>query len=169
MNPLTHLNKTCQGFTLIELMIVIAIIGILASVALPSYHDYINRAKLIEAITLTEEIKKSINAYYRQRGKFPSNNEQAGSPDPEHIIGLYTKSATVDKGAIHVQLGNRVNESLKDKILSLRPLIVTANPSSPISWSCGYAGAPPGMTAMGENRTDIENQLLPAACRPWID
>ena len=157
--------RSVTGFTLIELMIVVSIIGILAAVALPAYQDYTLRAKIVEGITLVAEIKPKIVEYYRARDRFPANNEQAGAPEPEFIIGNYVKQARVEAGAIHVELGNKIGGMLDGKVLTLRPIVVTGSPESPISWICGNDGPPEGMEAIGENRTTIEDRFLPAACR----
>src|SRR5690606_34285321 len=74
--------KGVRGFTLIELMIVVAIIGILASIAIPAYQDYTIRAQVVEAFALIDEIKPSLRDYYRERGVWPEDNEDAGTPAP---------------------------------------------------------------------------------------
>lgn len=158
-------QKNPQGFTLIELMIVIAIIGILAATALPAYQDYTIRAQVVEGLSLVGEVKPSIRDYYKNRGRFPEDNEMAGAPAPEHLIGNYVKGVEVENGAMHVTFGHFANQQLADQVLTIRPAYVTANPASPIAWTCGTSVAPPGMTAAGENRTDVLNQYLPSACR----
>ena len=154
-----------NGFTLIELMIVVAIIGILASIALPSYQTYTTRAQVVEALTLAEEIKGAIKEYYKYKGEFPADNASAGVPMPQYLIGNYVKGITVENGAMHVKLGNKVSAAVKGKVLSLRPLVVTGSPQSPISWNCGYSDAPEGMEAVGDNETTVDSMFLPAMCR----
>ncbi len=154
-----------RGFTLIELMIVVAIIGILASIAIPAYQDYTIRAQVVEAFSLTSELKPSIRDYYKDRGVFPATNQVAGVPKAVHLIGQYITDIEVTDGAMHVRFGNYANLRVANKILTIRPSYVTANPSSPISWNCGYSEAPEGLTANGENKTTVSPQYLPSACR----
>lgn len=155
-----------RGFTLIELMIVVAIIGILATIALPAYQDYTTRAQIVEALTLASDAEANVRDYYKFHGRFPINNADAGLPKPEYLIGNYVESVSVDHGAVQVKLGNKINQALQGKVLSLRPLIVPQSPTSPISWNCGSSEPPKGMKPMGPNRTTVGNRFLPAACRP---
>jgi type IV pilus assembly protein PilA len=154
-----------HGFTLIELMVVVAIIGILSSIALPAYQDYTVRAQLAESLTLTGEIKQRINEHYRARGRFPQNNADGGLPLPEQLIGNFVRRVEVAGGALHVELGNRMNALLVGQILTLRPLVVSGSPDSPISWTCGHATPPAGMVAVGDNRTTVDDRFLPPMCR----
>ena len=153
------------GFTLIELMIVVAIIGILASIAIPAYQDYTIRAQVVESFSITGELKLSITDYYKDRGRFPSDNSEAGVPAPNHLIGNYVKKVEVVDGAMHVELGNYVNSQLLGETLTIRPIFVSESPTSPISWVCGYREPPEGMESVGEDRTSLQNKHLPASCR----
>ncbi|HGK0232401.1 TPA: pilin, partial [Neisseria gonorrhoeae] len=115
------MNTLQKGFTLIELMIVIAIVGILAAVALPAYQDYTARAQVSEAILLAEGQKSAVTEYYLNHGEWPENNTSAGvASSPTDIKGKYVKSVTVAKGVVTAQMASTgVNKEIQDKRLSL--------------------------------------------------
>ncbi|HFA4769291.1 TPA: pilin, partial [Neisseria gonorrhoeae] len=95
------MNTLQKGFTLIELMIVIAIVGILAAVALPAYQDYTARAQVSEAILLAEGQKSAVTEYYLNHGEWPANNTSAGvASPPSDIKGKYVKEVKVEKGVV---------------------------------------------------------------------
>ncbi|EOG0503823.1 pilin, partial [Neisseria gonorrhoeae] len=101
------MNTLQKGFTLIELMIVIAIVGILAAVALPAYQDYTARAQVSEAILLAEGQKSAVTEYYLNHGKWPENNTSAGvASSPTDIKGKYVKSVTVAKGVVTAEMAS---------------------------------------------------------------
>lgn len=157
--------RTKSGFTLIELMIVVAIIGILASVALPAYQVYVQRSEVVEALTMAATIREDVNNFYVEELDFPANNITAGVPKPEFLIGNRITQVVVEQGAIHVTLGNKASKPLQGKILTFRPAVVTGSPASPIAWLCGYDQPVTGMEARGENKTNLDRQFLPNACR----
>ncbi|MBG8735486.1 prepilin-type N-terminal cleavage/methylation domain-containing protein, partial [Neisseria meningitidis] len=115
------MNTLQKGFTLIELMIVIAIVGILAAVALPAYQDYTARAQVSEAILLAEGQKSAVTEYYLNHGKWPKNNTSAGvASTPSDIKGKYVQSVEVKNGVVTAtMLSSGVNNEIKGKKLSL--------------------------------------------------
>ena len=157
--------KKTHGFTLIELMIVISIISILATIALPSYQDRGIRAQVHEAFNLAEMAQENISAFYKTKNKMPRNNSEAGLPAPEKIIGNYVTRVQVIDGAINVTLGNRVNKHALAKTITIRPAIVKGEARVPISWIYGYASIPQGMQVLGKNNTDLLARFLPVNCR----
>jgi type IV pilus assembly protein PilA len=160
-----NMKNRIQGFTLIELMIVVAIISILATMALPSYQDRVIRAQVQEAFNLAEMAQENISAFYKAKNKMPRNNSEAGLPAPEKIIGNYVTRVQVVDGAINVTLGNRVNKNALGKTVTIRPAIVKGETKVPISWIYGYASVPEGMQVLGKNNTDLLARLLPVNCR----
>ncbi len=159
------MRKGNSGFTLIELMIVISILSILATMALPSFQDRIIRTQVKEALNLSEIAKKGIEEYYNAKGDFPENNASAGLPPPEKIIGNYVTGVRVTAGVIDITLGNRINKNASGKILTLRPAIVKTAPQVPIAWVHGYASVPDGMTVVGTNNSTILPRHLPVNAR----
>ncbi|HEX7370785.1 MAG TPA: pilin [Rhodanobacteraceae bacterium] len=158
--------KRTRGFTLIELMIVVAIIGILASIAIPAYQNYIVRAQTAEAFSLASFVKPKVIDYYHEFGHFPADNQAAGVPSASSIIGHYVGAVHVDNGAIDVTFRDKdINAALEGKVLTLRPLVVKGSPHSPIAWSCANAAAPSGMLPVGQDHTTLKPMFLPSNCR----
>lgn len=156
--------KSNYGFTMIEMLVVIAIIAILSTIALPSFEYKNIRAQTVESVELIKTMKESVNAFYVIERKFPRSNVQAGIPKPEYLIGNYVSRIDFVNGAFHITFGNRANANIKDKIVSIRAMVVKGSPESPISWICGNAQVPEGMVAVGENKTDVPNGYLPFGC-----
>ncbi|ENS9214087.1 prepilin-type N-terminal cleavage/methylation domain-containing protein, partial [Neisseria gonorrhoeae] len=128
------MNTLQKGFTLIELMIVIAIVGILAAVALPAYQDYTARAQVSEAILLAEGQKSAVTEYYLNHGEWPANNGAAGVASASDIKGKYVKSVTVTNGVVTAQMNpSGVNNEIKGKRLSLW----AKRENGSVKWFCG--------------------------------
>ncbi|EOD9256117.1 pilin, partial [Neisseria gonorrhoeae] len=129
------MNTLQKGFTLIELMIVIAIVGILAAVALPAYQDYTARAQVSEAILLAEGQKSAVTEYYLNHGKWPEDNTSAGVASPaDKIKGKYVQKVEVAKGVVTAEMASTgVNKEIKDKKLSLW----AKRQAGSVKWFCG--------------------------------
>jgi type IV pilus assembly protein PilA len=163
--PQTNATPAARGFTLIELMVVVAIIAILALMAIPLYRDKYVREQVVEAMRLADIARKPIEAAWATARKFPDDNAAVGLPAPDKVVSNYVKSLTVEAGAIHVVFGNQANGALRGMTLSLRPAVIEDAPIVPVAWVCGYAAAPEKMTVTAVNKTDVPRNWLPVNCR----
>ncbi len=154
-----------RGFTLMEMLVVLAVIAILATLMMPSQGHRNVQTQVVESVELVDGYKAPIEAYFRAAGSFPADNEQAGMPAPELLMGNYLERVEVVEGAMHLTMGNKFPKSLQGSVISLRPLLVEGSPSSPISWVCGYDAVPEGMKAAADNRTNLDIKYLPLRCR----
>ncbi|HGI8303188.1 TPA: pilin [Neisseria meningitidis] len=149
------MNTLQKGFTLIELMIVIAIVGILAAVALPAYQDYTARAQVSEAILLAEGQKSAVTEYYLNHGIWPANNSSAGVATSSDIKGKYVKEVKVEKGVITAEmLSSGVNKEIQGKKLSLW----AKRQNGSVKWFCGQP-----VTRAANNAANAANDAVTAA------
>lgn len=154
-----------RGFTLIELMVVIAIMAILALMALPNYFDKIARDQIDEALPLADLVKRPVAARWAATKEIHADNASAEVPEANKIVSNLVSSVTLQNGAIHVVFGNRASGALRGKTVTLRPGVVEDAQIVPVAWVCGNASVPTGMVARGANRTDVPPNLLPLRCR----
>ncbi|HHS2156191.1 TPA: pilin [Neisseria meningitidis] len=161
------MNTLQKGFTLIELMIVIAIVGILAAVALPAYQDYTARAQVSEAILLAEGQKSAVTEYYLNHGKWPGNNSSAGVASSSKIKGKYVKEVEVKNGVVTAtMLSTGVNKEIQGRKLSLW----AKRQDGSVKWFCGQpvtrddtATNNDAVTAAASDKIDTKH--LPSTCR----
>jgi len=159
------MQQPSRGFTLIEMMAVIAVVAILAAMAIPSMQGRIVRQQIEAAMPLADIAKKPIAAMWATSQQFPADNVATNLPSADKIVSNYVSAVTVKDGAIHIKFGNRANGAIKGKILSLRPAVVADAPVVPVTWVCGKADAPDKMTLQGSDETSIADEYLPMDCR----
>ncbi len=144
--------KMNKGFTLIELMIVVAIIAILAAIALPAYQDYVIRSQVSEGSVLADGAKTAVAEYYSNRGTAPTNNASAGLASSNSITGKFVSSLAVAGGVITATFGNtspqRANTSIVGSTLIFSPTFGASAGST--VWKCS---------------SSIANKWLPTICR----
>jgi type IV pilus assembly protein PilA len=141
-----------KGFTLIELMIVVAIIAILAAIAIPAYQDYLVRSQVSEGSVLADGAKTAISEFYSNKGYFPGANSSAGLATAVSIKGKYVTQvdAGTDAGKIEVTFGNEANTAISGSLFVLSAVTSAGS----ISWTCKSSGG-----------TTVASKYLPSSCR----
>ena len=141
-----------QGFTLIELMIVVAIIGILAAIAIPAYQNYTIRAQVSEGMSLADGAKTALAEYYTNHGAWPTANNSAGLAQSTSITGTYVLSVDASGGIIKIKYNTtNANKAIQSQVLA----ISAVTSSGSIKWTCGSTNA----------GTTVSKQYLPSSCQ----
>ena len=164
------MTRKNAGFTLIELMIVVAIIGILGSLAISSYQTFIVRAQISEGLNLASSAKVPIVEAYLQDGVAPANRTAAGmSVNPTDTAGGYVSSVDIINGRIEITYGGpEAHAVIAGQRLALTPY-VGATAVASVTWRCGAAGAPVGVVMNGSDphpAPTVASRYLPQICRP---
>jgi type IV pilus assembly protein PilA len=157
-----------SGFTLIELVIVIAIIAILAAMVVSAYQTHTVRAQVEEALEFAEPAKKSISVSFRATGVAPANRESAGLPaQPAEPQNQYVAEIAVNDGRLDIRFGKDAHQAIFGEHVSVTPYVRV---DGEFAWRCGLAPAPTDADLMpgGAEHTppSIEARYLPASCRP---
>jgi type IV pilus assembly protein PilA len=160
------MNGDAAGFSLIEMLIVVVIIGILITMTIPGLKETAMRKQIKEGMELAEVAKKGVAVFYAtSKGNLPVDNLQAGLPPADKLIGQFNSAVTVKDGAITLTFGNNAGKSIEGKKLTLRPAIVPGFETVPPSWICNEVAVPLNMEVRGENQTNIPMAWLPVECR----
>ncbi|HUO82876.1 MAG TPA: pilin [Gammaproteobacteria bacterium] len=164
------MKKFQQGFTLIELMIVVAIIGILAAIAIPAYQDYTIRSQVSEGPALASSVKAAVAESFAQGGTWPLDLDDAGLDAANPPEGKYVSGIAVANGTITITYGNDVNAAVIGDTLTLRPGLSL---NDDIIWECGFATGVTGVNTYADSAntpsdataSTIQPKYLPASCR----
>jgi type IV pilus assembly protein PilA len=151
-----------SGFTLIELMIVVAIIGILAAVAIPAYQDYIARSQMTEAVNLTAGLKAPISEFVQSQGRAPSMAEVGGADS-----GKYVASVSIQVNGTAILVVATMKAAGVNAGIAGGTMAIATTPATASQWACGNAttGGTAASRTAATSATDIDSRYLPSACK----
>jgi len=135
-----------SGFTLVELMIVVAIVGTLAALAIPAYQDYTIRAQVAEGLSLAAGARTAVEDYHAQNGAWPASNAEAALADQNDIKGKYTSHVNVLANVIEIEYAGESHQAIQNKNV----LLTATNNNGSISWVC--------------SSPNIDRNRLPRSC-----
>ncbi len=144
---------------------VVGVIAILAAMAIPSMQDTAIKKQVKEGMALAEVAKTGVQTAWALTAAMPPNNEAAGLPPSDKIVGTYIRDVKVDGGAITLTYGNNASKYLLDKQVTLRPAVVPNETRVPIAWVCHDTAVPKGMEIVGDDHTNVPPSHLPVECR----
>ncbi len=142
------MKRKQQAFTMIELMTVMAIIGVLTAIALPAYQNYSIRAQVAEGLALTGPLTLAIAAYQNDNGTYPADNAAAAVPPPDGYAGRFVESIAINGNVISIEYGNEANALISGHDVTL----TATRTDGSVSWSCASGGY-------------ILRSYLPPSCR----
>ncbi len=142
------MRKNQWGFTLIEIMIVVAIIGILTAIAIPMYLDYTTRSQIAEGLNVAGGAKAAVTEYYQDRGAFPTNNAEAGLDSPGNISGKFVSSVSVNGAVVTILYGNEAHPFINGEAV----ILTATDHLGSVGWACASDGV-------------IQAKHMPSSCR----
>jgi len=159
------MSRASSGFTWIELVLVIGVIAILAALTIPGMHDTALKRQVREGLALADVAKEGVQKYWAAKGHMPKDNDEAGVPAQDKIVGTMVKEVAVRHGAITLTYGNNASKAITGMHVTLRPAVIKDEPKVPIAWLCHAVAVPAKMEVKGRDETDIPSKWLPVECR----